>query len=88
MSIKFYLLFDLLTYFLCIISHYKKLKFKYLIDDINIDFLSFKNFANMEDTGRECNLTVNLSKFIYNQKMLSRVVTLRYVKIHCLHQNN
>ena len=28
---------------------YKNLKFKQLIDDITIDFLSFENFANMED---------------------------------------
>ena len=37
MPIKFYLLFDPLNYFLCIILDYKYLKFKNLIDDIVID---------------------------------------------------
>ena len=36
-SIGCYLLFDLYTYFLCIILDYKNSKFKYLIDDIAID---------------------------------------------------
>ena len=36
-SIESYLLFDLYTYFLCIILDYKNLKFKYSIDDIAID---------------------------------------------------
>ena len=34
--IGYYLLFDLFTYFLCIILDYKILKFKHLIDDIII----------------------------------------------------
>ena len=33
-SIECYLLFDLYTYFVCIILDYKNLKFKHLIDDI------------------------------------------------------
>ena len=37
-SIEYYLLFNPLTYFLCIILNYKNLKFKNLIDDITIDF--------------------------------------------------
>ena len=35
---KCYLLFNLLTYFLFMILDYKNLKFKYLIDDIIINF--------------------------------------------------
>ena len=35
---QIYLLFHAETYFLCIILNYKNLKFKYLIDNIFIDF--------------------------------------------------
>ena len=38
MSIKYYLLFNLKTYFLYIILHYKNLKFKHLINSIIINF--------------------------------------------------
>ena len=40
MSIICNLLFNLWTYFLCIILDYKNLKFKILIDNITIDFWS------------------------------------------------
>ena len=40
MSIGCYLPFNPKNYFLCIILDYKNLKFKYLIDNIAIDFLS------------------------------------------------
>ena len=46
--IKYYLLFNP-QIFLCIMLTYIKLKFKHLIDDITINFLSSKNFTNMED---------------------------------------
>ena len=36
-SIRYYLLYDLLSYILCIILNYKKLQFKQFIDDITID---------------------------------------------------
>ena len=36
-QIRCYLLFDQLTYALCIILDYENLKFKHLIDDIAID---------------------------------------------------
>ena len=39
MSVKCYLLFDLQTYFLCIILDYKNFKFKLLINDIAINDL-------------------------------------------------
>ena len=45
--IGFYLLFDPSTYFLWIILDYKILKYKYLIDDIVIDFWFSGNFANI-----------------------------------------
>ena len=40
----------------------QKLKLKYLIDDIVIDFF-FRNFISMK-----CNLTVRFSKFTSNKK--------------------
>ena len=36
-SIRYYLLYNLLTYILCIILNYKNLQFKQFTDDINID---------------------------------------------------
>ena len=36
-------------HFLCIISYYKNLKFKHLIDNIVINFWSSKNFTNIKD---------------------------------------
>ena len=44
-----------------IILDHKKLKYKNLFDDIAIHFLSFWNFANVEDIKRKCNSMVNLS---------------------------
>jgi len=38
-QIRYYLLFDPLTHFLCIILNYKNLNFKNLFDDIVVDFL-------------------------------------------------
>ena len=49
MPIGCYLLYDLHTYFLCIILDYKNLPFKKLINDIVIDLGSSRNFANMEN---------------------------------------
>ena len=37
-SFKYYLLYNLETYILCIILNYKNLQFKQFIDDITIDF--------------------------------------------------
>ena len=54
--------------FLCIILDYKNSKFKYLIDDIAINLWSSWNFVSMEDIRRKCNLFVDLSKFMYNNK--------------------
>ena len=42
------------------ILNYKNLKFKYLIDDIAIDFLFYRNFASMEDIRRKYDPMVNL----------------------------
>ena len=51
----------------------QNLKFKYLIDDIDIDIWYFGNFASMKDIRRKCNLMMDLSKFTFNKKILSRV---------------
>ena len=58
----------------------KNSKFKNLINDIAIDFLSFWNLASVEDVRKKCNPIVDLSKFTFNKKkkMLSGVVTLVY----------
>ena len=71
MPIKFYLLFDPLNYFLCIILDYKYLKFKNLIDDIVIDLWHFENFVSMEDnkkmlfTCKFVKIHIQLKKNIY-----------------------
>ena len=59
-SIEYYLLYNLLVYILCIILNYKNLQFKQFIDGIAIDFKFSRNFANMEDIKRRCNLMVDL----------------------------
>ena len=76
MSIRGNLLFNLLTYFLCIILDYKNLKFKYLIDDLVIDLCFFEKFSSMKDITTECNPMKNLSKLIFNKMILSGVVAL------------
>ena len=60
-----------LIYFLCIILDYKNLKFKYLINNISIDFCSSENFASMKDIRRKCNLMRDLSKLMFSKKILS-----------------
>ena len=50
------------------------MKFKYLINDIVINFLFFRNFANIEDIKIKCNQTENLSKFTSNKKILSEII--------------
>ena len=67
-QIKYNLLFDQQTYFLCITLDQKNLKFKYLIDDIIIDFWSSWNFTSMEDIIR-CNPIVRFLKFTFNKKL-------------------
>ena len=54
------------------------MQFKQFIDDIAIDFHFSRNFANIEDIKKIYNLVVDLSKFTYNKKILSKVVTLSY----------
>ena len=73
-----YLLYDLEIYFLCIILDCKKLQFKQLMDDIIIDTWFFWNFVNIKDIRNKCNSIVDLSKFTFNKKILSDVVTLGY----------
>ena len=46
------------------------LKFKHSNDDITIDFYFSLNFTNIKNI-KKCNLTVNLSKFTSNKKLLS-----------------
>ena len=62
------------------ILNYKSSKFKYLIDDIANDFLSFESFVSMENIRRKCNQIVDLSKFIYNKMILNEIVTLGSIK--------
>ena len=81
MWIGCYLLFHAETYFLCIILNYKNLKFKYLIDNIFIDFWSFGNFVTMEDIKRKCNPMMDMSKFTSNKKILNGVVVLGYNQV-------
>ena len=50
------------------------MKFKYLIDDMVIEILFFRNFANMENIKRKCNPMMNLSKFTYNKNILSGAI--------------
>ena len=47
------------------------MKFKQFIDDIVIDLSVFRNFANMKDIRKICNLIVNLLKFTFIKKILS-----------------
>ena len=60
--------------FLCIILNYKNLKFKHLIDYIEIDIWSSENFASIKDIRRKYNLMVGLSKLTSNKRILSGVV--------------
>ena len=53
-------------------------KFKYLIDDITIDFWYSWNFASIDDIIRKHNLSVDLSKIKYNKKILNVIVSLAY----------
>ena len=48
-----------------------------MIDDIVIDFLSSWNFASKNDISRKYNSTVNLSKFVSNEKILSGVILFK-----------
>ena len=73
-----YLLYDLQSYILCTILNYKNLQFKQFIDDIVIGQFS-RNFASMEEIRRKCNPMVNLSKFISNKNILSKVVDRKSV---------
>ena len=66
----------------------KNSKFKHLIDDIIINFLSY--FASIEDIRKlikkkkrgykkkKCNPILDLSKFTFNKNILSEVVILVY----------
>ena len=69
MSIGYYLLFDLLTYFLRIILYYKDSKIKHLIDDVNYLSLIFLKFCKSGGyKKKKCNLIVELLKFVSNKK--------------------
>ena len=49
-----------------------------MIDELIIDifFLFYRNFINMEDIRRKYNLIVDLLKFISNKNILNRVVII------------
>ena len=49
----------------------QNLKFKFLIDDMVIDFWFSEYFASIEHVRRKYNLIVNLLKFTSNKKILS-----------------
>ena len=66
----------------CIILDYKNFQFKQLIDGIAIDLSSSGNFASMVDIRRKYNPMIDLSKFTFNKKILSKVVTLNYNKFY------
>ena len=57
---------------------YKNLKFKHLIDEKAISFLSFGKFASIEGIRKKGNPIVDLSKFTFNKKILSGVVIMDY----------
>ena len=57
------------------------MKFKYLIDDIVINFLSYENFVCMKKIRRNCNSIVDLSKFTFNKNILNEVVVIDYNQI-------
>ena len=76
MSIR-YLLYDQQAYILCITLNYKNLQIKQFIDDIAIDLQLSRNFASMEYI-RRSNPMVDLSKFTFNKKILSKVVALGF----------
>ena len=61
----------------------KKRKRKKKIDDIAIGIYSSKNFVNMKDIWRKCNLMVGLSKFMLNKKILSGALALDYNIVCC-----
>ena len=49
-----------------------------MIDNITNDLGSSESFASIKDIRRKCNSVVDLSKFTFNKKILSEVVTLGY----------
>ena len=64
-----YLLFNPYINILCITFGYKKLKFKHVIDNITINFRSFRNFTSMKDLKSKYNSMVDLSKFTLKKKI-------------------
>lgn len=72
MHVKFYsnsILFTIqliILFFLC----HKIVKFKYLIDDIKINFwFSFWNFVNIKNRIKTYNLPIKFAKFKYNKNI-------------------
>ena len=45
-----------------------------MINDIATDIWFYENFTSMKDIQKTCNLIVDLSNFIFNTKILSKVV--------------
>ena len=54
------------------------MQFKLFIDDIAIDLQFSKNLASIENIIRRCILMVDLPKFTFNIKILSKVVVVGY----------
>ena len=59
--IWYYILFNLLNYYFMYLD-YKNLKFKYLINDIDINIWSFQNFENMKHISFTINLSQSMTK--------------------------
>ena len=80
MLIGFFLLYNLQSYFLCMILDYKNLKFKYLINDIAICLWSSENLASIKDIWK-CNPIIDLLKSKFTKKILGGVVLLGYSQV-------
>ena len=57
------------------------MKFNHFIGPTVTDIWYFENFANMEDIERKCNPIVDLWKFTFNKKILSRIVATIYNQV-------
>ena len=52
-----------------------------MIDNIATNLWFSGNYASMKDIRRKCNSIADLSKFIFNKKILSELVVLRYNQV-------
>ena len=52
-----------------------------MIDNIATNLWFSGNYASIKDIRRKCNSIADLSKFIFNKKILSELVVLRYNQV-------